>query len=192
MNDVDHTVGIPIRDNTRPRLLLLAQLNVTSSPCRPPRNGGSWCDTWTVTRGRKAFHTFGRKESQTPRMPRAMHSARTRLAGIWLLWPSSHRRGLVMLSCQCWFGVVVVVAWWLVVVIEVFSECAAKGSRLTLEVWRLELGSLSVVLVSATVRNRDEVAKPQRWAALTKCDKIICRTSILSQIAWFCCVSWHA
>ena len=38
----------------------------------------------------------------------------------------------------------------------------------------------------ATVR--DEVAKPHRWEALARCDKIICHRSISSQIAWFCCV----
>ena len=55
-----------------------------------------------------------------------------------------------------------------------FPECVAKGSRLTLKVWRLELCSLSVVFfvrkwsssrpqTFATVRN--EVAKPPMGSA---------------------------
>ena len=57
-----------------------------------------------------------------------------------------------------------------------FPECVAKGSRLTLEVWRLESCSLRVVSAFATVGNRpqhvrSEVAKTHHWAALTKCDQ---------------------
>ena len=57
-----------------------------------------------------------------------------------------------------------------------FPECVAKGSRLTLEVWRLESCSPSVARATETVRNgsqrdRNEVAKPHQWVALTKCDK---------------------
>ena len=49
-----------------------------------------------------------------------------------------------------------------------------KGFRLTLEVWRLESCSLSVVLVFATVRNRPQqpfgaVAKPCPWTVRKKC-----------------------
>ena len=80
-----------------------------------------------------------------------------------------------------------------------FPECVAKGSRLTLEVWRFELCSPSVARAAATVRNRrqpfandrSEAAKPHRWVALTKCDKIISWRSISSQIAWFSCVLLH-
>ncbi len=44
-----------------------------------------------------------------------------------------------------------------------YSRMHREGSRLTLEVWRLESCSLSVVLVFATVRNRPQpfAARPQ-------------------------------
>ena len=62
-------------------------------------------------------------------------------------------------------------------------ECVAKGSRLTLEVWRSESCSLSVVLVSATVRNRRQ---PLVLRSLSlgahKMHKIMCCRSISSQI----------
>ncbi len=78
--------------------------------------------------------------------------------------------------------------------------CKISYSRMRSEGFSFNSGGLEVGVVFAEccfgVRNhsqpfatvRFEVAKPHRWAALTKCDKIICWRSISSQIAWFHCV----
>ena len=56
----------------------------------------------------------------------------------------------------------------------------AKGSRLTLAVWRLESCSPSVACTTETIRShvrnrsqgvRNEVDKPHHGAALTECDQ---------------------
>ena len=57
-------------------------------------------------------------------------------------------------SCSrfcCWIGIPSVTP--LVFFFKIFPECIAKGLRLTLKVWRLELCSLSVALVFASRRS---------------------------------------
>ena len=78
----------------------------------------------------------------------------------------------------------------------------SEGFSFNSDVWRLELCSPSVARAFATVVNcrqpcpaadvRSEGAKPHRWAALAKCDKIISWRSISSQITWFSWVLRHA
>ena len=60
-----------------------------------------------------------------------------------------------------------------------FPECVAKGSRVTLEVWRLESCSPSVARATAAVRNRSQVfavralslTVGRRSQNATKCDQ---------------------
>ena len=85
-----------------------------------------------------------------------------------------------------------------------FCSTCADDSRMRSEGFSFNSGGLEVGVVFAQrcfhdrnrsrhVRNRSRhvrsgVPKPHCWAALTKCDKMICWRSISSLIAWFCCM----
>ena len=78
--------------------------------------------------------------------------------------------------------------------LSVFPECAAKGSRLPLEVWGLESCSPSVVSTTATVR-RVFAVRARSVTVGRRTENVLtmtCSRSISSQIACFCCVLWYA
>ena len=75
-------------------------------------------------------------------------------------------------------------------------ECVAKGSHLSLEVWRLESCSLSVVLVFATVRST--IAMWSVSLTIGRCSQsdqyevLEAASRANSVLACFCCVLRHA